>query len=161
MLKIRRAVRDDATQMMLVRREAILAKAAAHYDPVTLNDWAGTDITDRVARIRQRISDPNCIVMVAEAGEEIIGFAMAVPSRNELQALYSRPNPVGHVGRALLAAVEDPAFEAAEFLNCDASLNAVSFYRVNGYREECRKDHVSSNGGSVSTVVQMRKQRPA
>ncbi|WP_291572813.1 GNAT family N-acetyltransferase [Bradyrhizobium sp.] len=147
--------------MMLVRREAILAKAAAHYDPATLNDWAGTDITDRVTRIRKKISDPNCIVMVAEVGEEIIGFAMAVPSRNELQALYTRPNPVGHVGRALLAAVEGLAFEAAEFLNCDASLNAESFYRANGYREECRKDHVSSNGGIVSTVVQMRKQRPA
>jgi GNAT superfamily N-acetyltransferase len=162
MLKIRRAVRDDATRMMLVRREAILAKAATHYDQVTLNDWAGTpDVTDRVAHIRKKITDPNCIVLVAEASDEIIGFAMAAPSKNELQALYTRPNPIGHVGRALLAAVEDLAFEAAEFLTCDASLNAESFYKANGYREERRKDHLSSSGGVVSTVVQMRKQRPA
>jgi GNAT superfamily N-acetyltransferase len=162
MLKIRRAIRDDATRIMLVRRQAILAKAAAHYDQVILNDWAGAiDITDRVARIRKKISDPNCIVVVAEAGDEIIGFAVAVPSKNELQALYARPNPIGHVGRALLAAVEDLAFEAAEFLTCDASLNAESFYKANGYREERRKDHLSSSGGAISIVVQMRKQRPA
>jgi hypothetical protein len=162
MLKIRRAVRDDATRIMLVRREAILTKAAAHYDQVILNDWAGTtDIADRVSRIRKKISDPDCIVMVAEAGDEIIGFAVAVPSKKELQALYTRPNPIGHVGQALLAAVEGLAFEAAEFLTCDASLNAESFYKANGYREERRKDHVSSDWGIVSIVVQMRKQRPA
>jgi GNAT superfamily N-acetyltransferase len=162
MLKIRRAVRVDATRMMLVRRQAILSKAAAHYDQVILNDWAGApDVTDRVAHIRKKITDPNCIVLVAEAGDEIIGFAMAAPSKNELQALYTRPNPIGHVGRALLAAVEDLAFEAAEFLTCDASLNAERFYKANGYREERRKDHVSSSGAVISTVVQMRKQRPA
>jgi GNAT superfamily N-acetyltransferase len=162
MLKIRRAARDDATPMMLVRRKAIVAKAAAHYDQMILNDWAGAiDITDRVAHIKQKISDPDYIVLVAEAGDEIIGFAMAAPSKNELQALYTRPNRIGHVGRALLAAVENIAFETAEFLTCDASLNAESFYKANGYREECRKDHVSSYGGIVSTVVQMRKQRPA
>jgi len=55
MLKIRRAVRDDATRIMLVRRQAILAKAAAHYDQVILNDWAGApDVTDRVAHIRKK-----------------------------------------------------------------------------------------------------------
>jgi GNAT superfamily N-acetyltransferase len=162
MLKIRRAVRDDATPMMLVRREAILAKAADHYDQIILNDWAGApDITDRVAQTKKKISDPNCIVVVAEAGDELIGFAIAVPSKNELQALYTRPNPIGHVGRALLAAVEDLAFEAAEFLTCDASLNAERFYKANGYREQRRKDHVSSSGAVISIVVQMRKQRPA
>jgi GNAT superfamily N-acetyltransferase len=162
MLKIRPAVRADATRIMLVRREAILAKAAAHYDQAILSDWADAmDTSDRVARIRKRISDPNWIVLVAEAGDEIIGFAMAVPSKNELQALYTRPNPIGHVGRALLAAVEDLAFEAAEFLTCDASLNAESFYKANGYSEERRKDHLSSSGAVISTVVQMRKRRPA
>jgi hypothetical protein len=147
---------------MLVRREAILSKAATHYDQAILNDWADAmDASDRVARIGKRISDPNWIVLVAEAGGEIIGFAMAVASRNELEALYTRHNPIGHVGRALLAAVEHLAFETAEFLTCDASLNAACFYKANGYTEERRKDHVSSSGDVISMVVQMRKARPA
>jgi Acetyltransferase (GNAT) domain len=162
MLKIRRAVRADATQIMLVRREAILAKATTHYDQAILNDWADAmDASDRVARIGKRISDPNCFVLVAESSDEIIGFAIAVASRNELGALYTKPNPIGHVGRALLAAVESLAFATAEFLICDASLNAEHFYKANGYRKERRKDHVSSSGDVISMVVQMRKPRPA
>jgi len=101
------------------------------------------------------------IFLVAEAAHKIIGFTMVVPAHHELQALYVRPNLIGSVGRTLLAAVETLAFEATEFLICDASLNAAGFYAANGYVEECRKDHVSIPGGIVSGVVQMRKHRPA
>lgn len=161
MLKIRRAVRDDITEIVLVRREAIFSKAATHYDQATLNDWADAmDTTNRVARFEQKISDAGFIVLVAEAGDEIIGFAMADLSNNELQALYTKPNPIGKVGRVLLAALESLAFETAPFLVCDASLNAESFYEANGYTEESRKDHVSSPGGVISRVVEMRKHRP-
>jgi hypothetical protein len=71
-----------------------------------------------------------------------------------------RPNQIGRVGTALLAAIEDLAFQAIPFLVCDASLNAESFYKAHGYIEECRKDQVSSSGGMISRVVQMRKHRP-
>ena len=159
-LQIRPAVRDDATEIMRVRRKAILSKAAAHYDPAILNDWAdGMDAADRIARIERNISDPGCIVLVAEASDEILGFAVADLSGNELQQLYCKPNPIGHVGRTLLAALEKLAFEAVAFLVCDASLNAENFYKANGYTAECRKDHVSS-GGLISNVVRMKKHRP-
>ena len=102
---------------MRVRREAILAKAASHYDPVILNDWAGAADAGRTAK---RISDPDYRALVAEAGGEIIGFAMAAISKHELKALYAKPNPIGNVGTALLAAIEDLAFQAVPFLVCDA-----------------------------------------
>jgi hypothetical protein len=160
-LEIRRAVHNDATEIMHVRREAILAKAAAHYDQAILKDWADAiEAPDRVALIERKISDPNFVVLVAKAGDKIIGFAMADLSRNELQALYSKPNQIGNVGRALLAALENLAFEAVQLLRCDASLNAESFYQANGYTAECRKDYVSRPGGVASRVVQMKKHRP-
>jgi hypothetical protein len=156
-LEIRTPRGVDAADIMRVRREAILAKASSHYDPVTLNDWANAGDAGRTAK---RISDPDYRVLVAEAGGEIIGFAMAAISKRELQALYAKPNPIGNIGTALLAAIETLAFQAIPFLVCDASLNAVSFYKAHGYIEECRKDHVSSSGGMISRVVQMRKHRP-
>jgi GNAT superfamily N-acetyltransferase len=160
-LKIRPARRGDAAEIMRVRREAILAKAGSHYDQVIVQEWAGAmDAPDRAARIGKQISDPNYLVLVAEAGGQIIGFAMANLSKNELQALYVKPNPIGKVGRALLAALEKLAFETAPHLVCDASLNAEQFYRANGYTEECRKDYVPSHGGVISRVVQMKKVRP-
>ena len=161
-LEIRRAAPGDATAIVLVRREAILSKAKTHYDLAILNDWADAmGASERVARIERRISDPVSIVLVAEAGDEIIGFAMADLSKNELQALYAKSNQIGKVGQLLLAALEQLAFETVSFLGCDASLNAESFYKANGYTEECRKDHVSRPGGVVSRVVQMKKHRPS
>jgi putative acetyltransferase len=154
--EIRTALRADATGIMRVRREAILSKAAGHYDPVTLNDWAGASDAGRIAK---QISDPDYRVLVAEAGGEIIGFAMVAISKQELRALYAKPNPIGNVGAALLAAIETLAFQTVPSLVCDASLNAEGFYKARGYVEECRKDHVSS-GGVISRVVQMKKNRP-
>jgi hypothetical protein len=156
-LEIRTALRADVADIMRVRREAILSKAASHYDPVTLNDWADAGDAGRTAKL---ISDPDYRALVAEAGGEIIGFAMAAIAKQELQALYAKPNPIGKVGTALLAAIENLAFQAVPFLVCDASLNAEAFYKAHGYIEECRKDQVSSSGDMVSRVVQMRKYRP-
>jgi Acetyltransferase (GNAT) domain len=155
-LEIRAAVRADAAEIIRVRREAILAKAASHYDPVIVNDWA--DAAD-AGRIAKRISDPDYRALVAEADGDIIGFAMAAISKQELQALYVKPNPIGKVGTALLAAIEELAFQAVPFLVCDASLNAESFYKAHGYIEECRKDRVSSSGAMISRVVVMKKHR--
>ena len=155
--EIRAARRDDVADIIRVRREAILSKAASHYDPVALNDWADAGDAGRTAK---RISDPDYRVLVAEAGGEIIGFAVAAISKRELQALYAKPNPIGKVGTALLAAIEDLAFQTIPFLVCDASLNAEGFYKVHGYIEECRKDQASSSGDMISRVVQMKKLRP-
>ena len=153
---IRSAVRGDVTAIVQVRREAILARAASHYDPVILNDWA--DAAD-AGRIAKRISDPDYRTLVAEAGGEIIGFAMAALSKGELLALYARPNNAGHVGRDLLAAIEQLTFQAAPLIVCEASLNAEGFYRANGYTSEGPKDFVSSSG-MISRVVPMKKHRP-
>jgi len=117
--------------------------------------------SERVARIERKILDAGFVVLVAEAGDEIIGFAMADLSNNELQALYTKSNPIGKVGQVLLAALEQLAFETVPFLGCDASLNAESFYKAHGYIEECRKDQVSSSGNMISRVVQMKKHRPS
>jgi len=156
-LEIRAARRADVTDIMRVRRQAILSKAASHYDPATLNDWADAGDAGRMAK---RISDPDYRALVAEADGEIIGFAVAAISKHELQALYVKPNPIGNIGAALLAAIEALAFQTVPFLVCDASLNAESFYKAHGYIEECRKDQVSSSGDMISRVVQMRKHRP-
>jgi hypothetical protein len=42
----------------------------------------------RVARVEQEITDPAFIVLVAETAGDLIGFAMALPSKGELHAIY-------------------------------------------------------------------------
>jgi putative acetyltransferase len=153
LLKIRPAVHSDAAIMMLVHQEAIFSRAGAHYQPATLKEWAAGATPDRIARVEQDIADPNFIILIAQAGDEVIGFAIAVPSKNELRAVYVKRNPIGKIGTALLADVEQRAFNAgAEWLACDASLNAEAFYKANGYAEESRADHLLSSGGTMACV---------
>jgi hypothetical protein len=160
-LQIRRAVDGDAAVIVRVRRQAVLSKAGSHYDLAILDDWAdAAGAADRAARIARNIANPDFVVLVAETAGDIIGFAMVALAKNELQALYVKPNPIGNVGRSLLSAVEKIAFETVPFLVCDASLNAESFYKAHGYIEEGRKDYVARPGGVTSCVVQMRKHRP-
>ena len=93
MVKIRPAVRSDAAAIVSVRQEAIFSKASAHYAPGILDAWAASAMPDREARVELQIADPGFVVLVAETGEEIIGYAIATPARSELRAVYVKPNP--------------------------------------------------------------------
>jgi ribosomal protein S18 acetylase RimI-like enzyme len=159
MLTIRPARPNDAIVVLCVHREAILSKSADHYPRSELDAWALGATPDRLARLERQIADPEFIVLVAEAGDGIIGYGVAVPSLGQLRALYVKPNPIGRVGSALLGELEKRAFRTAEILTCDASLNSVGFYRANGYTEEARMDHVLSSGASVA-CMRMKKVRP-
>jgi hypothetical protein len=124
------------------------------------SDGALGPAPDRVARLERQIADPGFIVLIAEVGDEIAGFGAAVPADEQFRALYVKPNGFGRVGWALLGELEKRAFAAAEVLTCDASLNAVAFYRANGYTEQARVEHVLKSGASVP-CVRMKKVRPA
>ncbi|MFY9657040.1 MAG: GNAT family N-acetyltransferase [Methylocystis sp.] len=160
MVQIRLAHRDDAATLMRVHREAVFAKAAPFYDEAILESWSPGATPERVRRVEQEIVDPHYITLVAEHEGEVLGFATAIPSRNELRALYVKPNTVGCVGQRLLNYIEVLAFDAgAAYLEFDASLNAEAFYRANGYIEIGRADHVSDSG-DASAAIQLRKIRP-
>jgi GNAT superfamily N-acetyltransferase len=160
MLTISTAVSGDAMAMMEVHREAVFAKAAGHYSRAMLEAWAPGATADRVAHVEQEIANPAFIVLVAEAAGDLIGFAMAVPSKGELNAIYIKPNRVGGVGRALLAEIEGRAFALTDRLACDASLNAEEFYKANGYQAEALIRHDILSGTAVP-CIRMSKRRPA
>ena len=106
----------------------------------------------------EQIADPKIIVLVAEYNHDVIGFAVADPQAGELRAIYVKPNPVGHVGRALLFQVEERAFRTAEALTCVAALSAVEFYRANGYTEQGNTDYLDRSGTSIP-CMRMKKVR--
>ncbi len=136
MLTIRPARPEDAAAMLDVHHEAILSKAAGHYTQASLNEWAVGQTPERIARFEKQIADPALVILVAEAASKVVGFAVAVPASNKLRSLCVEPNAVGRVGGALLGEIERRAFETSPVLTCDASLNAVGFYRAHGYTEE-------------------------
>lgn len=158
-LTIRAARVEDAAVMLALHREAILSRAASYYPRATLEAWGTGPTAERTARQERQIAEGDVVTLVAERDGELIGFGIAVPSEQRLRALYVKPNAIGRVGSRLLAALEERAFATAEFLACDASLNAVRFYEVHGYTAIGAVEHVLSSGVSVP-CLRMRKARP-
>jgi putative acetyltransferase len=155
---IRPAKPEDATAMVRVRRGAILGKARNGYAQPTIEAWAAEAAPDRAALYIRDIADPEVIVLVAESGGEVIGFAIAVPAQEELSAIYVAPNPIGRVGQALLSELERSAFESAATLNCVAALSAAPFYLANGYTEQGSTTYLDGSGAEVP-CVRMKKGR--
>jgi putative acetyltransferase len=157
MLKIRPAQKNDTEALLQLHRDAVFSKAADYYDRARLESWSPGATPERIASLERQIADPKFITLVAEIEAEPVGFAMAIPSKNELRALYVKPNPLGNIGRILLVEIEKQAFEAgAQFFQFDASLNAEAFYKANGYKETGRANHISGNG-ETSAAVQLKK----
>lgn len=98
-------------------------------------------------------------MLVAEADYKIIGFAQAVPSMQELRAVYVRPNNFGQVGKWLLAELEKLASDLTDTLTCSASLNAEAFYRACGYTGEERCD-IAFRPGVTMACVRLQKSIP-
>jgi len=102
MLRIRAARPNDAAALMRVHREAVFSKAASHYPQATLDAWSPGATPNRVAHIEKEIADPAFIVLVAEAGKEISGFAMAIPQRTNYAPCTSSPTQLEMLGARCL-----------------------------------------------------------
>jgi hypothetical protein len=57
--------------MMVARREAILAKGCGYYEQAMVEAWAGDGVAERIPRYLQQIADPELIVLIAEAGDDV------------------------------------------------------------------------------------------
>jgi putative acetyltransferase len=158
MLTIRVARPNDATAMIEARREAILSKGMDHYQRSIVVAWVADAAEERFTRYVQQIDDPDFVVLIAEADDEVIGFAIANQAKEELSAIYVKPNITGRVGSALLSQLETHAFEFVDTLTVVAALTAVRFYKANGYLDEGLVYYVDSDGSDVP-CRNMRKRR--
>ena len=151
---IRKARKRDAPQILQCHREAIKAKASSFYDPKIIEAWGGAISGGQVEKVEQEISEPRWIYVVADHPEEgIIGIGIAVPDKNELRAVYVKPNPHGKVGTQILAALlEQARAMGCSHLDADSSINAEKFYVANGFRILSRGMHRMSAGGEMACV---------
>jgi len=129
--------------------EAILSKGPGHYEQSVIDAWVLDGAADRVARYAKQIADPNFIVLVAVANDEVLGFASSIPTKEKLSAIYVKPNKIGHIGRSLLAELEARTFQTAARLTVLASYSGVPFYLENGYTDDGPVSHLDETGQDV------------
>lgn len=102
-LTIRRAQADDAGQVLVLQRAAYVLDAQLYGDPMI------EPLTETFEDIRSAVVDVNAVLLVATAGDRVIGFVRGkIQERScQLDRLAVAPDRQGvGVGSALVEAIE-------------------------------------------------------
>lgn len=162
-MRVRTAKPPDADAVCELHRASIRACGPTTYDDEQVAAWAkGCHPSGYV----DAMADNTLTFLVAEADADLCGFGSvkftppewARRAEAELTGLYVHPDHVlNGVGTRLLARLELHARnQGVERLAVTASLNAVSYYRDQGYRQEGSHTHeFSTDTGVTGTVVEL------
>ena len=151
---IRPAKPQDAEAILITHRKAIRTKAAPHYSPEIIAEWASEITPKKIDEQSQELKDPGVVCLVAEDSTGVFGFATAILNQEELRAVYVAPNPHPGVGAALLKNLEKLCTErGCKKLQMDASINAESFYNRHGYQSLEHGTHILRSGNGLSFEV--------
>jgi len=157
-VSIRDAVRDEWPAVLAIHRRAIHEIASADYPAEVLDAWGSPIIRPDLAKFDAKI-ERGQVVLVAEVDGVLAGFGELIPEKNELLAVYVNPDDSHQgVGTAILHELERLARKKElSFLQMDASLTAVPFYKAHGFQVLGRDVHVLRSGGRMD-CMKMRKE---
>ncbi|WP_159077162.1 GNAT family N-acetyltransferase [Halococcoides cellulosivorans] len=154
-LRIRAARADDAADLLVCKRDAILAINHDAYDADQLAAWApdGRDL----GAFETALDGDEYEVRVAERAGAIVGYAVLNRASGTIDAVFVDPDHArSGVGRQLVGVLETTASVAGlDTLSVAASLNARAFYADLGY-EPIERTTRTFDDHSVP-VVRMRR----
>jgi putative acetyltransferase len=157
-IKIELAQAQDAEAIVEVHHAAVHQTAKSFYSEEVINSWSRPISNDRVERIKQVVEDSDEWMIVARQNNQVVGFGSIVAKDNELRALYVHPS-FGRcgVGARILTVLEQEArLLGLPYLQMDASINAESFYRQQGFEIIEYATHQLTSGQEMA-CVRMRK----
>lgn len=157
MFTVRRAREEDCEGIWRVHTRAIKELANSHYTPEEIEAWAGPRQPRHYAEsIRAKE------FYVAEEGGVVLGFGTLNDKQHEIEAVYVSPQAVRRgVGSAILRRLEERARElGVKSLKMDASLNAVPFYKSEGYESEKEMTHRLASGVEIRCVLMTKALSP-
>jgi len=132
-VSVRQARPRDNLDVMTVKRAAIRDGAGEDYSAEQVAAW--TPGTDELHDYESALGSDRFLVLVAEIGSAVVGFAVLNLESGSLLALYIQPGQRGTgIGSTLLGHVETSAgMSGADSVDLLASRNAVGFYESHGY----------------------------
>jgi ribosomal protein S18 acetylase RimI-like enzyme len=102
-VSVRRAVADDAGQVLVLQRAAYVLDAQLYGDPMI------EPLTETFEDVKLAVFDPGTVLLVAAAGERVVGFVRGRIDRRScrIDRLAVAPDRQGvGVGSALVVAIE-------------------------------------------------------
>lgn len=144
MILVRPATADDCPGIAAAHVASIRGLAKRSYTPEQISAWSADKNPSSYAVDKHP-------TFVAVNNGEVVGFSELRVAGHEVRAVYVSPKVVGKgVGAMLLAAVENAAKERGlKSLRLSASLNAVGFYKRQGYQETGKGAMTTGSGVSV------------
>ena len=145
MIRIRAAALGDRAAIWKLHTASIRQLCAKHYAADQVERWAGFLTPEHYTAV---ITDPRRQVVVAEMAGKIVGFGQFHPDAAEVEAVYVDPEHAGvGVGSALMRHFEDRARQSSlPSLRLTATLNAVPFYRRQGFLVTGQGEHQHPSG---------------
>ncbi len=147
---IRRSTEADVEAIAHVHMASIHTQGAQAYDAEIVAEWGAPRDGSRYA---QAMDDGEtmfvAVALNRDGQEQVLGFSShRIADGQHRTAVYIDGKAARQgVGRQLLAAaVEVARVRGAREIHINASLNAVAFYRANGFAEIAPGDHKMRSG---------------
>ena len=132
--RLRPATTEDCDEIYTVHRLAVRHTCLNSYTPAVLEAWLALLNPESY---KSAIQSPTKALWVIEYKHRIAGFFLLDLQEAQLDALYVQPFLHGNgLGTALLQRAEEVCLKAdLSILSLYASVNSMSFYRLNGYEK--------------------------
>ncbi len=133
-ITIRPMTSADARIFLDIHRAAVHNVPRDVYGELLIAEWAPLPITaDAIAKVEANAE--NEYRLIAEWKGQPAGIGSLVAAKNELRACYVAPRAGRYgVGTAIVRGLEAAAIDfGLDYLELDASINAIPFYQECGY----------------------------
>ena len=156
-ISIRSAMRDEWPAVLAIHRRAIHEIASADYSAEVLEAWGPPVVDPELPKFDAKLKRGH-IIIVAEVDGVLAGFGELAPDENLLVAVYVNPDYSRQgIGTALLHELESLSRKMElSFLQMEASLTAVPFYKTHGFQILGPDVHVLRSGVRMD-CMRMRK----
>jgi GNAT superfamily N-acetyltransferase len=151
-IRFERVIEADATAFYQLRRDSILAGCAGHYSHTELEAWTNPQFDAPLGEPLPRH------FYFAKIDGRIVACGMLDVTTGRIDAVFVLPPYFGRgIATAMMQHLECIAREhGLKSLTLDATLNAVSFYRSQGFQGNATSTCQSARGIALECVPMIR-----
>ncbi len=152
-VEIRKAHKDEAQLILEIRNAAIRSQCIGHYSPEDIEIWASVEATNQFIEVVENS------LYVASMDGCVVGTGMVNLESGKVDAIFVHPSQMRTgIGRQIMLYLEKLALDAGlTQLSLESTLNAVKFYRAQGFVGDLVAKYVSPRGFLLDCIPMTKK----
>ncbi len=153
MLSIRKALKQDASQVYAIRNRAILAGCSGFYSDKQLTLWTQGDYSSQFA------NDVAANFYVSQIEDKVIGSGKLDIATGMIDAIFVDPDFFEQGAAKLMLAFLEQLAKAhgLKQLTLDSTLNAAAFYRSQGFVGNTISSYHSPRGFYLDCIPMLKR----